>query len=71
MSIVKKKWLYPVGYSHFSDKYSICPVYESVHNTGTHAIHNKRAGDGEHLRAGAQDKSLCWCQVRTHIFVFC
>ena len=59
-------------------------VDESVHTKENIGYH-KRAADakehrrrrqmpgtatGEHLRADAQDETLCLCQVRTHHFVF-
>lgn len=42
------------------------PVNKPIDYTGAYPIHNHRPGDGEHLRADAQDEALCLWSIRTH-----
>ena len=44
------------------------PINEPINHTGAYAVHNHRAGDGEHLCTDAQDEAFCVCQLRTHYF---
>ena len=46
------------------------PINNTIDHRCRYAIDDHRAGDGEHLRADAQDETLCLCQLRTHYFVF-
>ena len=44
------------------------PIDDPVDDACGGAVDEHRAGDGEHLRAGAEDDALCLCQDRTHNF---
>ena len=46
------------------------PINQTINNTCTHTIHNDWTCYCKHFSGGAEDKALCWCQVRTHYFVF-
>ena len=50
--------------------YRSYPIDNSINNRCHRSVYNHRAGDGEHLRADTENKPLCWCQLRTHHFVF-
>ena len=45
------------------------PIDKTINYTRAHTIDNNRPCNGKHLRADAQNKSLCLCQLRTQCFL--
>ena len=45
------------------------PINNTINNTCYRTIHDHRPCDDEHLRRHTEDKALCLCPVRTHLFL--